>query len=323
VNALAPFLPIAHMLAHPFLRYAFLAGTAIAAASGLAGYFVVLRAQVFTGDALSHVAFTGALGALVAGISLLFGLYAACVAVALAMAALGTRGRADDTVTGSVFAWILGLGALLLTVYTTSASGVNGTSGVNVLFGTIFGLSAAQATIDALVCLGVAVAVVVIARPLLFASIDGAVARARGVPVTFLGFAFFGLFGVTAAAASQAVGALLLLGLIAGPAGAAQRLTARPYLAMWTSAGIAVSSVWAGLALAYAFPAVPPSFGILAVSTGGYLLIFVTTAGRRRPWQPAASRRGSPPTDATRPHLAAPLAVPAPRVDGSHTAPDG
>ena len=43
------------------MRNAFLAGTAIAAASGLVGYFVVLRSQVFSADALSHVAFTGAL----------------------------------------------------------------------------------------------------------------------------------------------------------------------------------------------------------------------------------------------------------------------
>ena len=63
----------------PFLRYAFLAGTAIAVASGLVGYFVVLRSQVFTGDALSHVAFTGALAALAAGADLLVGLYGACV----------------------------------------------------------------------------------------------------------------------------------------------------------------------------------------------------------------------------------------------------
>ena len=48
----------------PFMQHAFLAGSGIALASGLVGYFVVLRAQVFTGDALSHVAFTGALAAL-------------------------------------------------------------------------------------------------------------------------------------------------------------------------------------------------------------------------------------------------------------------
>jgi zinc/manganese transport system permease protein len=281
VSVFAPFLGIAHMLAQPFLRYALVTGTAIALASGLAGYFVVLRSQVFTGDALSHVAFTGALAALVAGINLLLGLYAACIVIAVAMAALGVRGRADDTVIGSMFAWILGIGALLLSIYTASASGTNGTSGVSVLFGTIFGLSSAQATTNSLVCLGVSVAVLAMARPLLFASIDETVARALGVPARFLGLAFLGLVGVTAAAASQAVGALLLLGLLAAPAGAAQRLTARPFHAMWLSAAMAIISVWAGLSIAYAAPQIPPSFGILAVSTGSYVLAFAVTAARR------------------------------------------
>jgi zinc/manganese transport system permease protein len=276
-----PLAGLANIVGQPFLRYAFIAGGAIAAAAGLAGYFVVLRSQVFTGDALSHVAFTGALAALAAGADLLIGLYGACIVVALAMAALGSRGLADDAVVGSVFAWILGLGALFLTIYTTSVSGTGGgggTSGVNVLFGTIFGLSARQAVIDTAVSLGVCLAIVVIARPLLFASVDAGVAAARGVPVRALGFVFLGLVGVTAAAATQAVGALLLLGLIAAPAGAAQRLTSRPFAGLWLSAGIAIGSVWAGLLLAYAVPRMPPSFGILAVATGVYLVAFALTA---------------------------------------------
>jgi zinc/manganese transport system permease protein len=266
------------IFAQPFLRYAFIAGTAIAAAAGLTGYFVVLRAQVFTGDALSHVAFTGALAALAAGADLLIGLYGACIVVALAMAVLRTRTQgSDDTVIGSVFAWILGLGALFLTMYTTSKSGANGTSGVNVLFGTIFGLSASQAVIDTLVCLGVCLVVIVIGRPLLFASVDPAVASARRVPVRFLGLIFLGLVGVTAAAATQAVGALLLLGLLAAPAGAAQRLTARPFAGLLLSAGIAIGSLWAGLLIAYSAPQMPPSFGILGVATLTYLAAFGLT----------------------------------------------
>jgi zinc/manganese transport system permease protein len=272
---------LAAIVHEPFLRYAFIAGAAIAGASGLCGYFVVLRSQVFTGDALSHVAFTGALAALAAGADLLIGLYGACVVVALAMAALGARGRADDTVTGIVFAWILGLGALFLSIYTTSPSGANGVSGVNVLFGTIFGLSAAQAVIDSAVAACVCVVLVVIARPLLFTSIDEAVARARRVPTRLLGAVFLGLVGVTAAAATQAVGALLLLGLLAAPAGAAQRLTARPFRGMWLSAAFAVLSVWIGLLIAYAAPKIPPSFAILAVATGTYLAAIALTANGR------------------------------------------
>jgi zinc/manganese transport system permease protein len=285
-----------HIFGQPFLQYAFIAGTAIAAAAGLVGYFVVLRSQVFTGDALSHVAFTGALAALAAGADLLIGLYGACILVALAMAALGARGQADDAVIGSVFAWILGLGALFLSIYTTSATGANGTSGVNVLFGTIFGLSAGQAIVDTAVAVGVCLAIVVIGRPLLFASIDAAVASARRVPVRTLGFVFLGLVGVTAAAATQAVGALLLLGLIAAPAGAAQRLTTRPFSGLWLSAGIAIGSVWAGLIIAYSAPKLPPSFCILGVATLTYLLAFALTRAakpRTASARPPLARRDS------------------------------
>lgn len=254
-------------LGHPFFQHALLAGTAIAAAAGLIGYFLVLRAQVFTGDALSHVAFTGALGALALGYDLRVGLFAATIALALLLGTLGPRGRADDVAIGSLFSWILGLGVFFLTLYTTSRSASAGGAGVNVLFGSIFGLSAGQAVAAALVAAAVCVIVIVIARPLLFASVDEAVAAARGVPVRVLGFVFLVLVGACAAEATQAVGSLLLLGLLAAPAGAAQRLTDRPYRALGLSAVLAVAEMWTGLGLSYAVPKLPPSFGILAAAT--------------------------------------------------------
>jgi zinc/manganese transport system permease protein len=277
-----PVTGLAHLFSHPFMRDAFVAGTAIAVAAGLVGYFVVLRSQVFAGDALSHVAVTGALAALAAGADVAVGLFGACVVVALGMAALGSRGRPDDTVIGNVFAWVLGLGALFLTMYTTSAGGADATAGISVLFGSIFGLSLGRSLAYAAVALVVIAVVVVLARPLLFASVDDAVAAARGVPVRLLGFAFLGLVGITAATATPAVGALLLLGLLATPAGAAQRLTARPFVGMVLSAAIAVGSMWAGLVIAYAAPSVPPSFGILSVATGCYVLAWIASLARRR-----------------------------------------
>jgi len=273
------------ILAHPFLASAYGAGTAIAMVSGLVGYVVVLRGQVFAGDALSHVAFTGALAALALGVDLRLGLYGGCIAFGLLLAVLGRRTASDDTVIGSVFAWVLGLGALFLSLFTATSSGVGGsggTTGVNVLFGSILGLSWGQAWADVVVSLLVATAVVAMARPLVFASLDPAVAASRGVPVRALSYGFFVLLGVTAGVATQAVGALLLLGLLAAPAGAAQRLTARPFAALWLSAGIAVGSMWTGLTVAYLVPTVPPSFGILGVATAVYLGAILWT-GRARP----------------------------------------
>jgi zinc/manganese transport system permease protein len=275
---------VTSILSHPFMRNAFLAGTGIAASCGLVGYFVVLRGQVFTGDALSHVAFTGALAALAAGFDLRLGLFGATVTVAIAMGLLGRSGRADDVVIGSVFAWMLGLGVLFLSVYTAGSSGANGTAGVSVLFGSIFGLSAGAARVAAAIGLLVSVGIVAVARPLLFASVDEGIAAAAGVPVRALGIGFLAVVGVTAAETTQAVGALLLLGLLAAPAAAAHRLTDHPYRGLALSAGLSVLAVWAGLALSYVFPATPPSFAVVAVATALYAL----AAGR------ASLLRGSP-----------------------------
>ena len=269
---------LGQLLSQPFMRHAFLAGTAVAVAAGLVGYFVVLRGQVFTGDALSHVAFAGAMGALALGVDARVGLFGATIAGGVAMGVLGPRGRPDDVVIGNVFAWVLGLGVLFLTVYTTSRSAADGRAGVNVLFGSILGLTAAQAWWAAMVGVLVCAALLAMARPLLFASVDEDVAAARGVPVRALGLAFLAVVGACAAESTQAVGALLLLGLLAAPAGAAQRLTSRPYRALWLSAALAVVAMWAGLTASYLVPRVPPSFAVVSVAAALYLGAFAVTA---------------------------------------------
>jgi zinc/manganese transport system permease protein len=153
---------------------------------------------------------------------------------------------------------------------------------VTVLFGSIFGITAGSARTAALIAGLVIVAVLAIARPLLFASIDEAVAAARGVPVKLLGFAFLALVGTTAAEATQAVGALLLLGLVAAPAGAATLLTDRPYRALALSGSLAVAAMWIGLTVSYLVPRIPPSFAITATATLFYIAAFAVTRLRRQ-----------------------------------------
>jgi len=266
------------MLAHEFMRNAFLAGTFVALACGLVGYFVVVRAEVFAGDALSHVAFTGALAGAAAGLDVRVGLFAATMLVALGMGAAGDRARADDAVIGSFFAWVLGLGVLFLSIFTSSSSGENGTAGVRVLFGSIFGLSVSDARLAALLGALAAAALLLIARPLLFASLDLEVARAQGVRVRLVGLLFLGVLGVVAAEASQAVGALLLLGLLAAPAGTAYRLSGNPYVGLALSAGLAVLSTWGGLTLSYVVPSLPPSSMIVSFAA----LMYVAAAAQAR-----------------------------------------
>ncbi len=274
---------LGQMFAHPFMRNAFVAGTASAVACGLVGYFVVLRAQVFSGDALSHVAFTGALGALAFGVDARIGLFAACIGMGLVLGFMGERGRADDVVIGSVYTWILGIGVLFLSIYTTSNATNNSAANAHVLFGSIFGLSRADANVAVWIAAGVVIAGITIARPLLFASVDENVAATRGIRVRALGIGFLALVGVCAGEATQAVGALLLVGLLAAPAGAALRCTDRPYRALGLSITFAVASMWCGLTVAYlSGDKLPPSFAIMTTAAAIYLAAFAGTLHHRR-----------------------------------------
>jgi zinc/manganese transport system permease protein len=281
------------MLAHEFMRNAYLAGSFVALASGLVGYFVVLRSQVFAGDALSHVAFTGALAAAAAGLDVKLGIFLATIAVALGMGLLGGRARPDDVVIGSVFAWVLGLGVLFLSIFTAGSSGENGTAAVRVLFGSILGLSAADARLAAAIALFACLALLAIARPLLFGSLDPDVARSLGVPLRAIGVCFLVVLATVAAEATQAVGALLLLGLLAAPGGAARLLTDDPWRGLALSAALALASVWGGLALSYELPSLPPSFAIVALAAGFFALSALRAqlrtgpGARSRPPKPA------------------------------------
>jgi zinc/manganese transport system permease protein len=273
-----PISALARMLAHPFITHALVAGTAIAIVSGLVGYFVVLRGQVFAGDALGHVAYTGAFAALAVGLDLRIGMFAATIGAGLVLGLLGGRNIADDVTIGTLFSWVLGLGVFFLAYYTTHDSTSNGAANVNVLFGSMFGISTPAMWTAVAVAAVLVVAILTIARPLLFASIDSAVAAAAGVQVRALSAVFLALVGATAAEASQIVGALLLFGLLAAPAAAAGRLTSDPWRALWLATLLATASVWTGVLISYAAPTLPVSFAIMTVAAALYAGSFLPRA---------------------------------------------
>ena len=277
------------MLSQEFMRNALLAGTFVALACGVSGWFVVLRGQVFAGDALSHVAFPGALAAAAAGVDERIGLFAATVALGAGMGALGrsalaggragTSGAApaEDTAIGTVFTFILGLGVFFMTLLSTSSAGGSGIQAAHTLFGSIFGLGAGEARLAAVVAGAAVVVTLAIARPLLFVSVAPDVAAARGVPSRLLNVGFIALLGVVAAEATQAVGALLLLGLLAAPAAAAHRVRGSPFVGVALAGLLAVVAMWVGLALAYAVPSLPPSTAIVSIAVAIYYASTIVT----------------------------------------------
>lgn len=279
------------LVTQPFVYHGLIVGSVVAVLCGFVGFFTVLRGQVFAGDALSHVSYTGAVAALAAGVDLRFGLFAATLAVGAVLALIGGRWVADDVVIGVTFAWILGLGVLFVSLYNASSRGGNGSATTSVLFGSIYGISTTATVTAVAVAVGLLAVLLAVARPLLFASVDPVVAAARGIPVRLLNIAFLLVVAGAAAEVSQVVGAILLLGLLAAPAGAACRLTSRPWRAAGLSALIALAAVWIGVAVSLVVAQIPISFGIIATVALTYAVAVLTSRqrGARRLGLPAAA----------------------------------
>jgi zinc/manganese transport system permease protein len=279
------------MLSFHFMLNALRAGTIVAVVAGAIGYFMVLRRQAFAGHTLAVIGFPGAAGATWLGVSPVFGFFGFCIAGALVIAALPGGGRAntgvggsgeESAVIGTVQAFALACGFLFVSLYKGFLSGLN-----NLLFGTIIGVSDGQVVtllIAGVICLAV---LAFMARPLLFSSVDPAVARARGVPVRLVAAGFLVLLGVAAAGTSQVTGSLLVFALLVAPAATATRLTAGPVLGLVLSVLIALTVTWIGEGIAF-FSPYPIGFWVTTLAFAVFLLASAYRAaadriGRRQP----------------------------------------
>jgi len=263
------------MLEYDFMRTAFMAGGVAAVVAGAVGFFLVLRNLTFAGHALSHVGFAGATGSVLIGVAALWGLLAFTAAAAIAMGFLGDRLRNRDVAVGIVLSLALGLGVLFLYLYTTSAGAATA-----ILFGNLLGID--RATLWSLFGLSAAtvLALAVISRPLLFATLEPELAEAKGVSLRLVSVLFLIVVAVAVAETAQVVGVLLVFALMVGPAAASQRLTSRLWPGLALAIVLAVSETWGGIALAYLTDC-PTTFWIVLLSCLVYFASFVKLAPAR------------------------------------------
>jgi zinc/manganese transport system permease protein len=269
------------LTAYPFMVNALQAGTIVAVIAGVVGWFMVLRRQTFAGHTLSVMAFPGASAALLLGLSAAAGFFAFSGLAALAIgmswrAQRGNRGE-ESAITGAVQAFGLACGFLFLSLY----HGVLGNY-ESLLFGSFLGITAGQVLTLLLVACATLALLALAGRPLLFASLDEGVARARGVPTRGLGLAYLILLGMAVAETAQITGALLVFALLVAPPATAQLITTRIGASLALSVILGVLTTWAGLALAY-FYGYPVGFYIATVAFSLYLVVRIARAVTERP----------------------------------------
>ena len=259
----------------PFAQHALLAGTLVALTTGLIGPFIVTRRMAFAVHGTAELSFTGAAAGLVVAGDAVAGALLGSLVVATAIGLLGIRERERDSVIGALLAFGLGVGVYLLSLYHGFA-----TEATNILFGQIFGVSTGQLLLLLAVAVAVLVTLLVIRRPLFFASVDPEVAEARGVPVRAVGLVFVFLLALTVTEAAQIVGTLLVLSLAITPAAAAQRLSARPGTVTVLSVLFAFVACDGGLLASLEVESVKASVFVTTISFAIYLVARLLGARR-------------------------------------------
>jgi zinc/manganese transport system permease protein len=222
-----------------------LAGAVLGIVGGLIGPFVVARNMPFAVHGISELSFAGASASLLLGVNVVTGSLVGSVVAALLIGLLGSRARDRNSIIAVLMPFGLGLGILCLALYKGRAANKFG-----LLTGQIVSVDNPQLTFLIVVSAIVVVTLIVIWRPLMFASVDPDVAAAAGVPVRTLALVFMLTLGLATAVSVQIVGALLVLSLLVTPAAAALRLTVHPLLVPLLSMLFAVVSVVGGILLA-------------------------------------------------------------------------
>jgi zinc/manganese transport system permease protein len=260
----------------PLVQNSLIAGLLLGIMGGLIGVFVMTRDMSFAVHGISELSFAGAAIALLVGLNVALGATIGSIVAAIIIAIMGTRAKDRNSIIAVLMPFGLGIGILALALYEGRAANKFG-----LLTGQIIAVDDPQVFWLIATATVVVIALLVIWRPLSFASLDPEVAEARGVPTKALGIIFMLLLALAVAASLQIVGALLVLTLLVTPAAAALRLTASPLLVPILSMVFAAVAVVGGILLALG-GGLPISPYVTTLSFGIYLVARVIERVRSR-----------------------------------------
>jgi zinc/manganese transport system permease protein len=269
------------------LRNSILAGAVLGLTGGLVGVFVMARDLPFAVHGISELSFAGAAAGLLFGIGVVEGSLVGSLIAALLIGVLGSRARDRNSIIAVLMPFGLGLGIVCLSLYSGRAANKFG-----LLTGQIVAVDNPRLLSLVLICGIVIASLLVIWRPLMFASVDAQVAEARGVPRVALSIAFMILLGMATAVSVQIVGALLVLSILVTPAAAALRVSASPVLVPVLSTLFALTAMLGGIMLALG-GSVPISPYVTTISFLIYLACRAWAAHHNREARSHAHRSSS------------------------------
>jgi len=232
-----------------FMQRALLAGMLAVVASSVVGTWVVLRGLSFLGDALAHGVIPGMALAVLWGFNLTVGALVTAGLMVGGISLVNRRSRlGEDTGVGLLFVGMLALGVIIISKSRSFTTDVQ-----SLLFGDVLGVTWADIRVQAAAAALVLVCSVLGYRAFLVLSFNETKAASLGLRPGTTHLALLALIAVAIVSSFQAVGTLLVFGLLVGPPATAALLVRRVWTCMIVAVGVGWVAVASGLVLSYHF----------------------------------------------------------------------
>lgn len=260
---------LAAPFAYEFMLKAVLFGGVVGALCALLSCFVTLKGWSLLGDALSHAVVPGVALASLAGLPLVAGAFLSGL---LAVAGIGAVERwsrlRGDAVIGVVFTAFFAAGLLIVSLRPTNLRVTQ------ILFGDLLGIS--DADFVQVLAAGALCLLVVLTKwkDLALYCFDPLHARSIGLPTGVLHYTLLALLSLTAVAALQAVGALLVVAMLITPGATAYLLTQRFGRMLLIAPALGAGTSMAGAYGSYFLDGAAGGI-VVALQTAVFLLVFL------------------------------------------------
>ena len=230
-----------------FMQRALIGGLVAVVATSLIGTWVVLRGLAFLGDALAHGVIPGIALAVLWGFSPIVGALVAALLMSGLVTVVASRTTIrEDTGIGLLFVGMLSVGIIIV-----SRSRSFSTDVTALLFGDVLGVTEADIRGQVVAALIIAVATVVLYRPFLALTFNRQKAFTLGMHPGLAHAALLTMLALSIVASFQAIGTLLVFGLLIGPPATAALFVHRVPSIMALSTVLGATSVVAGLSISY------------------------------------------------------------------------
>ncbi len=230
-----------------FMQRALIGSLIAVVANSIVGTWVVLRGLSFLGDALAHGVIPGIALAVLLGFSPLLGALVAAVVMSGLITVVSNRTVVrEDTAIGLLFVGMLALGIVIVSKAQSFAVEVTA-----LLFGDVLGVTVDDIRSQAIATLIVALAGIVLYRPFLALTFNRSKAQTLGMHPRVAEATLLAMLALSIVASFQAIGTLLVFGLLVGPPAAASLLVNRIPAIMAVAMVLGGVAVFFGLLISF------------------------------------------------------------------------